>query len=707
MVGRRVWGACVASSALSAALLFTLQLLVSKSVLPAFGGAPAVWNTCLCFFQVTLVAGYAFAHGLRAWAPSRVQVVVHAGLVAAGLALMPRVLGTSAADGGVLALLAVLVAAAGVPLLGLSTTSPLVQGWFSDAGHRDPYALYAASNAGSLVALLAYPFIVQPLSGLDQQAFAITVGMGLLVALVGLAWPGRRSEAVEPAPVSAPAPWSRLRWLLLAFVPASLLHGVTTLITTDIAAGPLLWALPLALYLGSYVIAFASRPLLSYGHLQAWLPVLMAPAIVLSLTSGIPSDTTVLAGHVMAFFLVACALHRALRDLAPPASRLTEFYLFIAVGGALGGAFNALLAPLVFSSVREYALVLIVAAVVLEGVRPKSASSRPMAFAVGVLAVAAVIGFRPAAIDGQIGGLVAAAGIALAAAFAYRLGPVKAALAIVLLFGFASYAPGRHEQLLGERTFFGVHRVVREADLMSYYQGTTLHGRQSASPERAGEPLTYFHRTGPLGQLMQTIEPRDVGALGLGVGSVLAYARPSQRWTFFEIDPMVERIARDPRYFTFLARAAAPFEVVIGDGRLSLEAKDGVAYDLLIIDVFSSDAIPVHLLTVEAFDVYWRRLAADGIVAMNLTNRHAALVPVVAAAARSIGLVGLVRTDDEVSAAMAASGKTRSQWVVLANDADRLSRLREDGGWSALPEHDPARAWTDDYANLLGVLWQD
>lgn len=721
----------------NAALLFTLEPMFTKMVLPLLGGTSSVWTTALLFFQAALLAGYLYAHLSASRLRPRAQVALHLLLAAAAALALPVALprGWQPPDAGSPAawLLLVLALSLGAPFLVLAAGAPLLQRWFARTGHPsadNPYFLYAASNAGSLAALLAYPTLVEPHLRLGEQGRLWTVGYGALVllivacaALAAAAPPGARASTLR-APgsqrVAAGAWRERARWTLLAFVPSSLLLGTTAYLTTDVAAVPLLWVIPLSLYLLSFVLVFARRPPLPQELMVRAQALVVAPLAVLMLV-GATRPLWLLGGyHLLALFTTAMVLHGELAARRPPAERLTEFYLWLSVGGALGGVFNVLVAPHVFDSVVEYPLMLVLgcalrpAAPAAEGGGAGARLRRrvldvalPLALFAAVLllvkvgAVALSLGQKRGA---------AAWGIAGALCFLLRGRPLRFALGVaaLLVAGAVARRAADGAPLYRERSFFGVYTVRADGYYHLLSNGTTLHGGQLTRPEFRREPLTYYHREGPVGQLFATLPPlgrgRRVAAVGLGAGTLACYARPEDVWTFYEIDPLAERIARDPRLFTYLRDCAPGARVVLGDARRSLARAPDRGFDLILLDAFTSDAIPVHLLTREALALYLAKLDAGGLLAVHVSNRHLDLVPVLAGLARDARVAGAVGTDANFTPEQKSHLKSNSTWVVVGRRATDFAALTRQRGWRPLPPDSDVRLWTDDASDLLSVF---
>lgn len=718
---------------LSAALVFLVQPMFAKMVLPLLGGSPSTWITSLLFFQVALLAGYAYAHWSTRWLGTRRQLVLHGLLVAAAVVALPVAVPhgwTPPVTGDPVPwLLSVLVVAVGLPFFVVSSTSPLLQRWFSTthhAGAEDPYFLYRASNLGSMLALLAYPAVVEPRLRLADQGrlwaggYLFLAGLTVVCAVSGRrARPGQGIEA-EPdaAPEEEPAErlgaGRRARWVALAFVPSSFMLAVTSYVTTDIAAVPLLWVVPLALYLLSFVAVFSRRPFTLFGLMVQVQPFLVIELVLFLLLEVSDPVVLVMAIHLLAMFVSAVVCHGRLAADRPPATRLTEFYLWVALGGALGGLFNAVLAPLLFDSVVEYPLA-IVAACLLRPPRARGAADADRAMdvmgpaAAGVLAVFVVALGRVLGLDAVTAKLLAVVpALLLCATFAGR--PVRFGLGVAAVLVAGSIPPAAGAPALyADRSFFGVLRVeADDAGVHRLVHGNTTHGAQSTRPDRRLEPLTYFHRTGPAGQVFDSVPaaataPR-VAVIGLGTGSLACHGRAGQRWTFYEIDPAVEQVARDPRLFTFLRDCPPATDVVLGDARLSLSRSSGQRFGVIVLDAFNSDAIPVHLLTRQALALYLDRLADGGVIAMHVTNRYLDLRPVVGDLARDAHLASLVREDVELTRAEREAGKAGSVWVVLARRPADLGPLAGDSRWSPPPRRPGSRVWTDDFSNLLAAF---
>jgi spermidine synthase len=720
---------------LSAALLFVVQPMFARMVLPLLGGSPAVWNTAMVFYQAALLGGYAYAHATTARLGVRRQAVLHLAVLLLPLAFLPIAIRsgwTPPTDHNPIPwMLGLMTVTIGLPFFAVSTGSPVLQKWFAATGQRqsaDPYFLYAASNVGSMLALLSYPVLIEPHLRLADQSRAWAWGYGALVVLTGACavhlWQSSPAIATasQPSAVAAPvariSPRRRASWVMLSFVPSSLLLGVTTYLSTEIAAVPLMWVVPLAIYLLTFILAFARKSIFFPTLLARALPILIVALVMAIDMQASEPIGGLMALHLAVFFVAALLCHGRLAADRPPTAHLTEFYLWMSVGGVLGGMFNALLAPLLFNAVIEYPVTLVLACAV--GLAPAVSGGTVRlrwtwldwvgpallgGLATGLMLWVQASRFRT---DPTISGLVF--GLPALICYFFSRRPRRFVLGISALLIVGSFYEGQKGRVLyAERTFFGVHRVT--LDTTGQYHllvhGKTLHGMQSLDPARRLEPLAYYYRSGPIGQVMQLYaqDPsHKIGVVGLGAGSLASYAQPGQSWTYFEIDPVVLKLARDNRFFTFLHDSPANMRVLLGDARLSLTHEPDGAFDLLLVDAYSSDAIPVHLVTREALALYLRKLAPGGLLAFHISNWHLNLEPVFANLARDAGLVCLVRDDTAVPPALLALGKSPSVWLVMSRQSGELAPLLHDPRWQPGRRNDQQAVWTDDYSSLLSVF---
>ncbi|HUF60762.1 MAG TPA: fused MFS/spermidine synthase [Verrucomicrobiales bacterium] len=720
---------------LSATLLFLAQLVFARMALPLLGGSPAVWNTAMVFYQAALLAGYAYAHAVGTRLPLQAQIPLQALVLLAPVLMLPFAVPegwTPPAESNPIPwLLGLLAAGVGLPFFAVSTISPLLQKWFAATGHPragDPYFLYAASNAGSLLGLLAYPFLIEPNTTLDFQTrawrtgYLALAGLALAAGVVALRGVKGAVSAKRDGQTSANSPTpsaaQRTRWVVLAMVPSSVMLSVTAYISSEIAAAPLLWVLPLALYLITFILVFAPRTIIPRRFAQRALPIALLP-VIMAIAAGSTTPIGLLVGlHLTGLFVVALVCHGAMSAARPAADRLTEFYLWISFGGALGGVFNALVAPLLFHDVLEYHFGLIAAAYLGAAASTSKRAKRerwldfllPLGLAILVFVLIASVQGKPDADAQAPARRLMVFGLPCFLCFLMSRQRTRFSLgAGVILLSSTFIRPGEGSLLHIERSFFGVHRVQQNADGRFHLlmHGRTMHGMQNLDPAHRKTPLSYYHPTGPLGQVFDEFREEltgPVAGVGLGAGAIAAYGGPGQEMTFYEIDPVVKRLASDQRYFSYIADSAARVHVALGDARLSLQSAPEDHYQLIVLDAYSSDAIPVHLLTREALQLYLRKLRRGGLLAFHISNLHLNLRPVVATLGRDAGLVCLIQEDTDVSEEEGAAGKSPSQWAVMARAAPDLTPLMATGRWSRESGDPAARVWTDDYSSIVSVL---
>ncbi|MBI1407036.1 MAG: spermidine synthase [Caulobacter sp.] len=728
-----------------AAMVFMVQPMVAKLVLPRLGGSPQVWNTSMAFFQAALLVGYGYAHLLQKVPRARDQVLIHLGVMILAAAMLPlritSLLGDPSVDQPALWLLGVLALSIGAPFAALSATAPLVQAWHARVHGREggpqPWALYAASNLGSLLALLAYPLVIEPTLALGDQRWGWSgLYLAFIAIMAALAVQIRRQDAGEEGVSSGPpltdqaagVTWrQRLTWIALAALPSSLMLGVTLHLSTDVASAPFLWVAPLSLYLLTFIIAFQTRPLIK----PAVALMLMSTALIVTVATlpfGAPNVLMTLAIHLATFFLCALVCHQALVARRPDPAHLTDFYLCMSIGGVAGGAFNAFIAPAVFETVVEYGAVLCLCALVrpLWPLRPTRRELILLAIAaagVGLALIAVSDSFWRLLQTHPAGSLptadvikvLSSAGVVALAACGVlvRARALPFFLCVVLLAFTANAIDARADAYESRRSFFGVVHLTDTAvpglggpvRLLSH--GTTLHGAQALSPGHRCRPLVYYAPETPIGQVFRRAQADhaaiSVAAVGLGTGAVAAYVRPADRLTFFEIDPQVVAISRDPANFSYTTECArGPIDYVLGDARLTLEKQAEGLYDILLVDAFSSDAIPAHLLTVEALQSYLARIKPDGVVILHLSNRHLELVFPAASAAKAAGgyalFQGYVPSPD--SATYEESGE---DVMIVGRNRAALAAYAADPRWLLSPPP-TVRPWTDDYTNLVGAM---
>lgn len=712
----------------SAALLFAVQPLFAKMVLPKLGGTPAVWSVAMVFFQAMLLAGYAYAHALTKLVPGRVSVVVHLLVMVVAVFALPLGIaagwGRPPAAGQEFWLLGLFAASIGLPFFALSANGPLLQAWFARTGHpqaKDPYFLYAASNVGSFLALLAYPFVIEPFTRLPQQTIGWTVGFYALILMIGLCGVfllRSRDSLPDIATDDAAPPTFRdaLVWIALAAVPSALLIAVTAHISTDVAAAPFLWVVPLALYLATFVIAFQSRPILPHRFVTFIAPLAVI-MLVVSLALGAADQIVVLiALNLVGFFILALMCHGELARRRPPARYLTSFYLYLSLGGVIGGIFAGLVAQHLFSWVAEYPLLIIFAALCLPGLAwPRS----KLEIAVWVLIIAGAAfalyaayvwryEFTESAFNLWVAALLVLA-FGLSRYVVTFAGVIAASLMFVVLFGADA---GKRDFV---RSFFGVHKVMESdgGQFRILKHGTIEHGAQRIRDAQGRpvtgrpRPITYYHDLSPMALGLAAARekrggPINVAVVGLGTGTLACQIKPGDQLTYYEIDPSVVKIAKDTNRFTYLSECAPDAKIVIGDARLTLADSPDGQYDIIIIDAFSSDAIPTHLLTKEAMAIFKDKIKPDGMILMHISNKHMVLAPVVAGVAEANDLVS--RASDSDEGYDDDNHIFGSLVVAVAHRDEDFGSLAKNGKWVEQETDEDQWVWTDDYSNVIGAI---
>jgi hypothetical protein len=733
-----------ATTFLSAFLLFLIQPMFAKMALPLLGGAPSVWAVALLFFQAALLVGYAYAHVLVRHVPAASTGFVHVALCAIAFIALPIAIPEGWTDPPTADpyfwQLGLFTVAIGLPFVAVSANAPLIQAWFARTGHKesgDPYFLYAASNIGSLVALLGYPLLFEPTIGLKALAMIWTVGFALLLAALVVCFLVVRKTILRPmsltsaespvaealasgAPAAAPDWRSRAAWVGLALVPSALLTAFTTHIATDVASAPLIWVIPLALYLATFVVVFRERALIP----RPVLLTLHAVAVLFALLQLAQTEKETwfyAAGFGVAAFVTSTLVaHRTLYEARPDARYLTEFYLWMSVGGVLGGIFAALVAPKIFAEVFEYPLLLALSFACRPGaldLRSESQKSLAVLLAL-VLVTGAVIHWGPdVATKYELGfwGWGATAGIAAGFALmavAVSRHPPHLLFAAMSLYLVVVMLPSGVHRGNAQRSYFGVYRVIQSADgqFNVLQHGTTLHGAQRIRDRRglpiaSTTPATYYHPQGPMASVVRItsmlgarrgVEP-TIGVIGLGAGSMACHASAGETWRFFEIDPVVVSIANSKK-FTYLANCQPDAHIILGDARLTIAQEPDQLYDLLVVDAFSSDAIPVHLLTAEALKLYAAKIKPDGVVLLHISNRYLDLEQVLAATFATLPGLHAVTIENSIDQSYAMTGSTV---VVYGHSFDVIDRFRVVPYARNLPT--PAvRPWTDDSSDILG-----
>jgi hypothetical protein len=730
-VSLRAWLATLATF-LGSTLLFSLEPYVGKLLLPAFGGTPLLWNSCMVFFQVALLLGYGLAMLLVRHLSVRQQVATQALLLCALFVAYPRggniIEITNAAPG--VSLVVSLTRHVLLTFVALAALTTLVQSWLtadSQSTGENPYRLYAASNAGSMFGLFAYPMLFEPwLSLTSQRSLFLVLLAVVILAVAALGFtraPAVREvlNDVEPNPPHAShitlsratsfTDATRWRVIALTAVPSSLLLSVTNYILTDVASLPLFWVMPLALYLITFIVAFGTKAGRQYPILErVW--TLLVLFIVVALAAEATSPASVLIPvHLLVFFIASLLCHTRVASLAPDPAFLPQFYLAVSIGGAIGGMLTLLIPPLVTNRMIEYPIALVLSAVALTVKKPATSGWIQRAMDVGIAAALVLISstlfYRFAATEQFRWAPLLFAPAALFVLNANERGPIFG-VRLGALFVASLLVPSVYgTTLFGERSFFGRVRVSydpkRDAHILLH--GSTVHGIQRVSTLRGCEPATYYHRTGPVGSLLASLapapSPRRVALVGVGSGALACYAREGEQWDLYELDPVVSRVASDTAFFTFLAHAkSAGQRTILGDARLALERDTAARYDILIVDAFSSDAIPIHLLTREAVAGYVRHLTSNGILLFHISNRFFELRPVLSSVLASTPLQARIASDLQLTATEITEQKYISEWVIAARPG-AITTL--DARWTPLPASS-MRVWTDDYSNPLGAL---
>ncbi len=725
---------------LSALLLFSVQPLFTKMVLPRLGGSPAVWSVAMAFFQSLLLAGYAYAHFLMKL-PNRIApVAIHLVLLIVAVLTLPLSIAAGwrepPSSGTALWVFGMFAVSIGLPFFALAANNPLLQAWFVRTGHpdgADPYFLYASSNIGSFLALLSYPVLIEPLLTLRMQNLVWTGGYVLLIVLIACCGAVMlRSSPIAVAElgrddVHAEAPtWLQWgRWVFLAAIPSGLLVAVTAHISTDVAAAPLLWVLPLSLYLLTWVLVFQQKPLIPHRWILLVQPLAVAGAIYLIAWSGEHNLPATLGGHLLCFFIIAMGCHGELARQRPAPQFLTGFYVALSLGGMIGGLFAGLVAPFTFSWVAEYPILVVLAALCRprEDVPPRMKQVAWLGWVLVAL-VAAGAGFAHwrggksedwlqtniLSVATVIGAAAAIAAVLLRSSRWSVAALVAIALALVRAY------PNEDGHVDTVRSFFGVHKIQETADGRYHVllHGTTIHGAQmvrnaDGSPVAGRpEPITYYHDSGGIGQAINAVRERKgaslrVAVIGLGAGTLTCQRKDDEEWKFFEIDQSMVDTATDPKYFTFIQSCEPDLKPVMGDARLTFAREPDHIYDMIIVDAYSSDAIPIHLATQEAMAIYEQKLAPHGVVVMHVSNRNLELSSVVVGIADANDLKSWVYSED--------SGRDDeyifpTSVVVCAREEADIGSLAESDQWEEDEPDEKQRVWTDDYSNVFGAVWR-
>ncbi len=722
----------------SAFLLFGVQPMFTKMILPWLGGSPAVWSVAMVFFQGLLLLGYLYAHLSTTYLQPRMAIFVHGLLALAAFMTLPLAVsqsfGAPPESGQGLWLLAVFAGSVGLPFFVLSATAPLLQAWFARSGHEraeNPYFLYVASNCGSFAALIAYPLLIEPLAALQIQGLGwmwLFAALGVALVVCGIiasqsaAQPGRQDHTAKGT-IEALSWRQRASWIALASIPSGLLVAVTAHLSTDVGSAPLLWVLPLALFMLTFMLAFREKLFLSDQSLSSWL-VRFAPFVILSASGLLLPLSVQFAIHLGILFLAAMVCHRRLYLSRPDPARLTEFYLWMSFGGLIGGLFAGLLAPHLFDTIIEYRLLLIASLLCITSAGLVPHYRKQLAFAGFSIAMGLLLVFTAPWLVSLSPKLPVIIGFTMTAAFLSvivlgRYGPISTAGAAAGAFLVLLVAIGGKSELV-VRSFFGVNyvKLINEGQLRILSHGTTIHGAirvldlEGKPMQGRPQPTTYYHDDGAINLALHAARHNAggtigrVAVLGLGAGAMACQSKPGEAWTYFEIDSEVARLAQKPELFPFLSSCTPNARVVIGDARLTLQ-KETTRYDVIILDAFSSDAVPAHLLTREAFQIYSSLLNPDGMIIAHVSNRHMDLRSVAEAAAKATGMASVSATvlvdshSDKAKLQVAAPTIA----VAMSPDTAALQGLRESKArWNEPGGNLDHALWTDDYANMVGAM---
>ncbi len=702
---------------ISAMLVFSVQPMLGKMMLPHVGGAPSGWAVTMFFFQTCLLFGYGLAY-LFSKLPPFFNILAILGVFLPATLFLPIAYHSGIADSvSPWAVFVQLTASTAVPFLALSTLAPGLQRIFSYSNHKtasDPYYLYAASNVGSFVGLLAYPFILEPLIGLQTQSHIWMIAFSLLffsVLFCGFViFNNNRTlisfKFIKPKAdneITEPITWARrFKWLLLAAIPSSLMIGTTTEITTDLASAPMIWVLPLSLYLLTNIMAFAKRHTIDtnlFSTLHILSTVIIAAILLIEFFQTPLNDQTIIIGliYIVTFTITAYLLHATLANDRPKTKNLTEFYLFMALGGALGGSFNAFIAPAILHDVYEFQYVFVFSLLLNPTIRQSLSSSlnkASLAIVILITAITIILVFYGSAkiLFGLLVFLLIILSVNTKALFATLCG-------LLLVVSFSS--SGVEKATYTDRNFFGVVKVAEDSlrkgsdkKVRILYHGTTIHGFEPLDPEHAHKPYSYYGAKGPVGDIMRIKNPKNIVVLGLGVGQIACYKQPDRHFTFYEIDPHVVKVAKEQ--FSLLEKCGHK-DIIVGDARLEL-IKDKNKYDLIVADAFSSDSVPAHLITSEAIALYKSKLEKNGVILINISNRHLDLTTPIAATAHhnDISFRTKYHSPQEDDGYHFAS-----EWIVLTNHEKTIEKL-DKKGWKSIKTD--IKPWTDDYSNLMSTL---
>lgn len=690
---------------LSAILLFSIQPMAAKALLPIFGGTPAVWTVCMLFFQLILLLGYGYVWLLSSIKTTRWRLL-HCGLLVLSVLMLPLSFHPVPQPGHPeWNIVYTLLTQLGLPLLIVAASAPLLQFAYSHTQAKDandPYFLYAASNFGSLLALLLYPWVIERFVGLHQQFFIWNIVYGLYVCslLLVLFTPSYATKEEQHAPTGSVSFFDLLTWIFLSFVPCSMMLGVTLYITTDIAATPLFWVLPLALYLFTFIITFNTKPLITHG----WVIRNSLFFLTFTLLGFILEVNQVRAWelvlfNLLSFFVLSLLCHGELYQKRPPASSLTLFYLCLAMGGVLAGLFNGIIAPHWFNNVYEYPIAILLSLMVLPKIKLTKGWWTPPI----VLSLLFLQYFLPdIKIFDYFSPFQIAALMIISLIVLFQHSNLNRILSLAILFLFLLSPLFKQESiLLQQRNFYGVKRVINKDGVHAMMSNSTIHGLQlkDESKPLAGT-TSYFGAIEQVIKLMQQpASSLSITIMGLGVGTMVCQHREADKLTVIEIDPQMIALAKNEKLFTYLRDCSPQLNIIKDDGRLAVSRFADHSQDLIILDAFSSDSVPVHLITLEAFKLYIEKLAPKGVILVNISNRHVQLLPVLSAIGRSLDLMVFSLSHKGIP----RLGQFDSEWALLTYNQAFASNLMRNSNWRFVTEDSPF-LWTDDYSNVIPLL---
>lgn len=717
---------------LSAILLFSVQPMFSKMILPLLGGTPQVWNTAMLFFQASLFCGYGYAHITSRFLRPQIQAAIHVMLLLVFTIILPIAIPEgwthTVEHDPALWQLCVMAVAVGGPFFVVSGSAPMLQHWFASTTHKDannPYFLYGASNLGSMAALISYPVIIEPLFSLGEQSNLWMYGYFALIVLTGACAvlisknakankdaQGSIKESIEPLKAS-----QRLKWIILSAIPSSLMLGVTTYITTDIASVPLLWIAPFALYVLTFIIVFARKQIFSESFIMTLSALAVTGLMIQMIAFKDLAPLALVLMHMIVFFIVILGCHYSLAQSKPQSAHLTEFYFFMSFGGVLGGFFNAMIAPNFFIIPVEYVLALGAAMLM----RYSNQSLKTTQFSLTFLLAA--IGLPILFYSGFffIGKEFLAARILCACLAGFMLlsfinsrwkfGIIAALSVIISPLALPFSILNTDPDILRDRNFFGVHRINQTKTERILVSGVTNHGTQLLAPEYQKTPISYYSEHSPLHDVIEFLDqgsqPQEIAGLGLGVGVIACYPHEGRHFTFYEIDKDIADIAQNPKYFTYLSGCGSSYEIVIGDGRLEVEKEPDQKFDAVIVDVFSSDNIPVHIMTAEAIQTYMKKLKPNGILVMHVSNNYLDLEPVISQIGKKLDIPVYAKIENTAYEIGDSGVESAPAHYIVLTHSDKVIDYLKDKNWTQGMFNDGIEAWTDRYSNIISVLRSD